>query len=305
MSPLFRLAFLFLLLPQYAKSQADAKAVFLSINKQAAAIDEALAKMNAAVKADRHKEIEPQTHAIEAALGNIEKQSGELPPEDSEKLRAIANGFKTDLSNFEKLAHKSALFDNDKAMAAAFAPMKSRQSSLRDFLRAAYSAVVAAPEKEKKPDTASSSNPSASTTAQTPPTQPQPQQPAPQKAEPPVQDSGASDAEVLADIRETENRMTAWIDTLHTAVKKNQFAKIRTLAKNIAGAAAKIADLAVLLKDEQKASIQTLATGLRQYAERLQALSAKGHAVHQQMHEALERIETRFSVLSTGIRILK
>jgi len=99
--------------------------------------------------------------------------------------------------------------------------------------------------------------------------------------------------------------MEASINSIHQALKKNQWATIGALAKSISRSATKIEDLALLTKDEQKENIRTLAAGIRSYATQLYNLSRKGKAAHHQIHETLETIETKFSSFSTGISILK
>lgn len=302
----FRLVLLlFLLSPFLGKTQEVEKAVFLSINKEATAIDELLLKMNASLKKDKHKELEQQIHAIETALETIQKKSNELSLENSEKIYAITKVFKTDLSGFEKLPNKGKMFDNDKAMTLAFAPLQKRQDELRAFLRSAYSALVAAPQKENSlpphTDSVATTKVQVRDTMATLPVTKTTEV----IIQPPVPASGEINAQVLAAMREAESQIGSWIDSLHLAAKKNLHQKIRTLAISIAGKAAQMQDLSLLLNDGQKDNLKTLAGGLRQYAETLQVLSTKGSAAHEQMHKIINLMEIRLGVLATGLNLVK
>lgn len=305
MAKSFKYLFLFLLIPFTVKSQEAVKAVFLSINREASSIDELLVKMNVSLKKDKHKEMEQQTHAIETALTAIEKQANDLSLENSEKIYALTRAFRTDLTNFEKLVHKGGMFDNDKSMTAAFVSLKTRQNELREFLRNTYSALVAEPGKDKPLPSPTDTVQTHTDTSRHSVTAPPVQETPPPKTEPPAPTNGEGNASVLAEMHQAENQIAVWIDSLHIAAKKSLTVKIRSLARNVAGAAARLEDLTLLLKDGQKDNIKTLAGGLRQYAERLQALATKGHAAHEQVHQTIDLMETRLGVLSTGLRLVK
>ena len=61
----------------------------------------------------------------------------------------------------------------------------------------------------------------------------------------------------------------------------------------------------MLLKSKQKENVIILSAGLKDYADQLHEPSHKGHATHDQMHETLEKIEVKFSTLSTAIGLLQ
>ncbi len=315
MNPFFKFfVLLFLMMPLLVKSQQDTKAVFLSINKQASSIDEALLKINTSLKKDRHKDAEQQTHDIEIMLASIEKQSNALALETAKEISSITGGFKTDMDDFEKLLHKSKLFDNDKALISSLTSLKSRLGQLREFLRSAYSSfLIAGTGKENVPSSSPDSSQTITVQSQTPSLEKQtttvqaPQHDSSLSAteEPIANPPGRSNPVILAQMREAAEQVAAWIDTLQIAVKKSQYVKIAMLAKNVAAMAAKIADLSLLVEDDQKNNIKTLAAGLKKYAEDLHELSHKGLAVHEQMHETIDLMQTRSGVLSTGISILK
>lgn len=292
---------LFLLLPSLAKSQENAKAVFLSINKQASAIDNLLGQMSNSLKKDRHKEMLQQSREMEGALEAIEKLANGLPLENSDKIFGLIKAFKTDLAGLNKLVQKGGFLDKDKALATPFASLKSRQEALRGYLRNAYSALIAAPPATKIPPSPLPTDSLQNSKAALPVVSGS----LPVVNDLPSANLQESAPQVLAGMRQEKDRIATLIDSLAVAVKKNNAGKIRNLCKSIGGAAAKIEDLSLLLKDAQKDNIKTLAAGLKQYAGKLQQPAAKGHAAHEQLHELLELIETRFSVLSTGIAILK
>lgn len=314
---------LFLLLAfSLVKSQESAKAVLLNINKQATVVDNALAEMNKSLKNDKHKDLAQQVKIIESTIDAINKNGNALDLETAEKLFAITSKFSDPLKEINKLVNKSGLFDKDKELDAAYLKLKNQQAAFREFLRTTYSNLVSLPAETetKKPETqvqtqtnkndkvqladTSAAKHGKDTVASQPSNEANKtlQQSSTSSS---TTDAGTSNPEVLYSIKQEGKKIEIYIDSIHHALKKNQNLKIETMAKNIALSAIKIEDLCLLLKDEQKENVRTLAAGLKTYADRLHNLSHKGKAAHEQVHETVEAIETKFSSLSTGISILK
>lgn len=296
--------------------QESTKAVLLSINQQATLIDKMLVQMNSSLQNDRHKELRQQTKSISTAIAAIEKKSGELSLEISEKLFAITHNFKKALKEMQQLAENSGLFDKDKVLEAGYAQLKSVQTSLRNFLRTTYSGLEGQQDsviKDKvatqdsvlvlKKDTAVTFTTTPSETSSENTFRKEPV--TTNTTIPSSAVGGNSSPKVLDSIQQERLEMETSISSIYQALKKNQWATIGVLAKNISRSAIKIEDLVLLTKDEQKESIRTIAAGIRSYASQLYNLSRKGKAAHHQIHETLETIEAKFSTLSTGISILK
>lgn len=271
--------------------------------------------MDKSLQNDKHKELKQQTQKISTALNTIEKEGNDLPMDMSDTLFDLTHRFKAPLKQLNQLAEKSGLFDKDKALDAALLQVKNQQAALREFLRTTYSALISdttaitrteihdTKETTQQPrhDTVQHNLPnvSADTVKKAPVQEPLVVIPAP------LTEGGASNPEVLNSIQQERRQMETSINSIHQALKKNQWATIGAQAKNISRSALKIEDLVLLTKDEQRQNIRTIAGGIESYASQLYNLSRKGKAAHDQIHEVLETIEVKFSSLSTGISILK
>ncbi len=303
------LTLLLVLFSFVSRSQNEPKAILLSINKQATIIDGLFNQMDNSIKKDKHKQLEPKIHDLKTALIKIETDASALQAEYLEKITAILKEYKISLDDFEKLVHKKSLLDKDKILDATYLELKNRQTALRNFLKETYTKIITAPVQQPQDTIVQKprrniivQQPQQDTLNQLPPKNtilPTGQQVTTQ----PVQ--GTNEPEVLISIRQAESMIAQLIDSIHLALKKNQFEKIAKMAKSISTASDKIQDLTLLLKSDQKINVKILAGGLKVQALKLHELADKGIAAHKQLHETIEIVEAKFSTLSTGIKILK
>ncbi len=105
-------------------------------------------------------------------------------------------------------------------------------------------------------------------------------------------------------IKDLEDQIGKWIDSIHIAMQVKEFTKVGAYAKNISNTSLKISDLTLLLKSDQKESLYILATGLRNLAISLEQLSFKGNRTRDEMHDNIDQVEIKYSSLSTGIELI-
>lgn len=290
----------------HVKSQDTIKATLITINNYATNIEETLFKINNSIKG-KAVGIQQSTNDIQGTLNSIEKELQYLPDDYFNILSPVVDSFKADIDAFNKLAQNRESEVNNKLMNQAFGGLQQRQKELRNALKSAYSKALQQNENrmpessanEVKEEDAASVQPAPNkdTTMVT-------EHAAPVNEDTAGTNKNSSNFIVLDSIHRAQKQIEDLIENIHAAMKKNNFTKVGTYAKDISNASLKISDLTFLLKSDQKENLLILSTGLKSLAETLHELAHKGTAAHHEIHETIDKMEIKYSTLTTGISLI-
>ncbi len=281
-----------------ANSQENLRSSLLAVSKNAAALDGLILQVDNDLKKDKHKDMDRLAGEMKNELSAINEKLSTIGEPNRTTIAAVVTGYNSDVDNFRKLTNKSGLFDKDKLMDEAFGKVKATHKQFRDLLKTTYTKALQNEEQK------------------TPEKQPEPQQKKdtamkePVVAAPPVNnpapnaDNHAATTEVSGLIADSKKMIELYIDSVHLAMKKNNFSRVGKLAKYISNNCLQIEDLSLMLKSEQKESIRILSAGLRAYADDLQRHSKKGAAEHHELHDVLEKMEIKVNSLSVALNLV-
>lgn len=257
-----------------AKGQNDPKTAVLTMQQETSLTDNILSQISESIKKDKHKEMEVQIHSLESSLARIQDQSASLPKEYNEGLSTKINDLKTTVSEFEKLVHKSSVFDKDKQLNSKLLQLNTKFSSVKSYI----SYVNGELDKQ----------------------QVQQQQQQQQQ-----QTQNANDPNIIASINKELSTIKSTLDSMHVYNKKSNYKKIAKFGKDAANSAGKISDMTLLVKGDQKDNIKILANETKIIANKIHVAAKKGKAAHHDLHEHMEELESKLSTLSVAVGTLK
>lgn len=263
-----------------ANSQDNLRSALLSMNKNAGVLDKLISQVENDLKKDKHRDMGKLATGLKNELVSINRTLNTMAEPERGAIASVISTYINDVDNFGNLTNKGRVFDNDKQMGAAFNSMKAAHMQFRELLKTIYSKSLQSEEQK-----------------------------APAKQSAPVQESVAKEpinpsapyTEVNVLIAESKKKISLYIDSIHIAMKKNDFARVGKLSSYISNNCLQIEDLSLLLKTDQKGNIKVLSRELRTYGDELQQLAKKGAIAHHAIHEVLEKSEIKFKSLSVAL----
>uniref|UniRef100_UPI004048CED8 hypothetical protein n=2 Tax=Flavobacteriales TaxID=200644 RepID=UPI004048CED8 len=104
-----------------ASGQTTAQDAISKMKQETANMDNILAQIDVSIQKDKHKEMEPQIHNLETSLSVLQDQAVYLDKTYLEGLTAKTADMQASIKDFEKIVHKSSVFDKDKELNSAHA----------------------------------------------------------------------------------------------------------------------------------------------------------------------------------------
>ncbi|TKK71656.1 hypothetical protein FC093_01125 [Ilyomonas limi] len=294
-----------------AKSQDDSTGYTLgNIQKYAGRIEQFLSTISSSIAGGQQQATMQQAENIKVYIDSIEAEMEYLPDEYYYRLSPLVSACRTDIEEFEKLVLNNAFSGKDKFITRAFNTLQQAQSSFRKALRSAYQTALQQPsgmdnkesneavEADSMPVVEQHSSASNSTAANS-------SHAVLVEAVDPTAITTSNNAPLLDTIYQSLQQIEQRINSIHLAMNKDKFGEMEAHAGSIANASLKISDLILLLKTDGKQNLFILATGLKNLSETLYGLTRKGTAAKDEMQQCINRLETKFSTLSTGIRLVQ
>ncbi len=299
-----------------ATSQNNLKSALLDINKNAGVLDRLVLQIDNALKKDKHKDLGRMTAEMQNELVSVYEKLSTITEPDRQDITNVVTAYKSEVDSFKKLTTKGSLFDNDKLMDETFNKVKVIHKQFRYLLKATYTKALQN-EEQKIPgkqeplqtkdtlinDTIAKEPVHNKTTANETATH-ETTANEPVRSETTV-NNVAPATEVSTLVAESKKKIELYIDSIHLAMKKNNFGRVGILSRNISNNCLQIEDLSLLLKTDQKENIRILSKGLRTYTDELQRLSKKGAAAHHVLHEVLEKSEIKLKSLTVALNLVQ
>ncbi len=297
--------FMLVLTSLLAKSQDSTDFTLTNINRYAMNIEESLFVIGGNLKADKYEALSYGSEYIKAYIDSIDTEMEYLPDEYYYRLSPIVNSYHRDINEFQKLAN-AEFPDKSEELSSSFNNLQQRQTEFRKLLRSAYVAAlqqtfsIENKTEEKKPEKVIEAQSAIKNTTKT-----NNAHVVFTEVANPTETTANNNDPLLRIIHQSQQQIRDWIDDIHLAMKKNNFSKAGVYAKSIANASLKISDLTLLLQTTGKENLFILANGLKTLSETLHRLSLKAMPARNNIHELIDKIEIKFSTLSTGLSLVQ
>jgi hypothetical protein len=293
-----------------AKSQDSTDYTLNNIKQYALYIEQSFLKISNNIEADKQQAVVQQSENIRANIDSIEEEMQYLPDEYYYRLSSLVSSYHTDVDEFEKIVLNKDFPDKDKYLAKSITSLRQRQSEFSKALDAAYATATGKPPLPgSKPgsdvieeDTNLVVEPHSATKDTTAVNG---SNVVLVEAVEPNEITTSNNAPLLDTIHQAQQQIEQWINSIHIAMKTNNYSRVGVDANRISNASLKIRDITLLLKTDQKESLYILATGLKNLSETLHELTLKGNAAHAEVQECIDKIAIKYNTLSTGISLVQ
>lgn len=262
--------------------QTTAQDAIFEMKKEVSTAENILLRMEYNIKKDKHKEMEKQIHDFKNTIASLSSQKVYLQEKHFSGLRNEVYDIEIVITSFEKIVHKSRLFDKDKLLKQHFENLKIKLNSAKEYIDIIQEDID---EQEKEKEKEKKENDTII-----------------DKDKQSHQDNHGQDEGEISVVKPKMAEIETQIHKIEASLKKNNF-------KDIAWHATKIQNLSLELNiysqdktSNEMISINTLANSLKIKAEKLESSAKGGYSNHHQIHEDVEAVENEFKRLEAQVK---
>lgn len=235
-----------------------------------------LYQIETSMKKDKHKEMKEQMHEFNNAVAKLEDQKVYLQSKHIAGMTIKIDDLKVTTAAFDKITHKSKLFDKDKKLKDEFQKMRTKLNSVKSYLD-----FVQNDNNSNQTNGNNQQNNNNQTNGN-------------QGHQDGGHDNQGNNQSSVSSLKPKVSELKKHIHKVEEALKKSAFKDVVEHARDIQDVASKIA----MSSDN---SINTSANIVKEKAEEVERL-AKAHKVdHHQIHEEFELIQSEFRKIKNRV----
>ncbi|WP_445718184.1 hypothetical protein [Flavobacterium sp.] len=258
-----------------ASGQTTAQDAISKMKQETANMDNILAQIDVSIQKDKHKEMEPQIHNLETSLSVLQDQAVYLDKTYLEGLTAKTADMQASIKDFEKIVHKSSVFDKDKELNSAHATLETKLTSIKSYIDFVQNEIFKNQQEQQQ--------------------QQQSQQ---------TQQQKDNRQKSIPNLKTKVAELETQFKKASAAFAKSAFTDVGEHSEHIAKLCTALATLNENLnEDERSANAQLLIT-IKEKSESNETLSKTGAKSHDQIHKNLDAIKAALHKLKDNINAL-
>ncbi len=263
-----------LIVSMRATGQTDAKATLAVMDQELITMQTSLSQIDGNIKKDKHKEMEKEIHSFNDALVRFETKSLTLSQEYSfgEQIKSV----KSSSEAFEKIVHKSSLFDKDKELNKQFVMLKSNVNNLKSYFNDVKSLIESNMEVSHQKDHDQINN-----------------------------EYKAILDTALSKILPLNTNIKTQLSKITVALKKNDYGDVAHHAGEVIKLCDKMLPYLSYLNEKEKNALTISINSTKKEATSLQTNAKKGAANHEDVHHHFGKLELEANSLNAQLALLK
>ena len=272
-----------MLLSVAVKGQDQTIGILAVMNNNINMMQTVLSDIEQSIKRDRHKEMDTQIHQLDNAVSEFETSNAKLPSEYALGITEKTDQVRSSADAFEKIAHKSKVFDKDKELKDHFAALQINVNDLQEYFAGSKSAIEANIGQARNRQHEGMQKPG--------------------KITPPLS-SDARDA-ALKEIERSNAEIKIQFEKITEALKASKYADVAEHAKKVSALSDKMLLLLNDLTEKERTALNATVTSSKKEAESLRVSALKGASDHDDIHKHFEKLKAQVNTLDAQMALLK